>query len=144
MSYFLIRRGREDLAIRDLNGLSLETYIDLCIRYERTSELENLINTHGGQVVKEISGWGKEESGYSAISAIGLYFLGKDKIECVTKFVGQLISCGTDEVLVDAIKLATLIGALDQSGGGTLLQNVIDVVHRQHPDNQVPLVSIVN
>ena len=144
LSYFLIRRGREDLAIRDLNGLSLETYIDLCIRYERTSELENLINTHGGQVVKEISGWGKEESGYSAISAIGLYFLGKDKIECVTKFVGQLISCGTDEVLVDAIKLATLIGALDQSGGGTLLQNVIDVVHRQHPDNQVPLVSIVN
>eukprot|EP00984_Skeletonema_dohrnii_P024822 scaffold13966_cov110-Skeletonema_dohrnii-CCMP3373.AAC.7 len=143
LAHFLIRRGRADLAIRDLNGLSLETYIDLCIRYERTSELENLINTHGGQVVKEISSWGREEGGYSAISAIGLYMLGKDKIDCVTRLVGQLISCGTDEGLVDAIKLASLIGALDQNGGGALLQNVIDVVHQKHPDNQVPLVSIV-
>jgi len=144
LAHFLIRRGRADLAIRDLNGLSLQTYIDLCIRYERTSELENLINTHGLQVVKEISGWGREEGGYSAISAIGLYMLGKDKIDCVTRLIGQLISCGTDEVLVDALKLATLIRALDQSGGGILLQNVIDVLHQKHPDNQVPLVSIVN
>jgi hypothetical protein len=144
LAHFLIRRGRADLAIRDLNGLSLETYIDLCIRYERTSELENLINTHGGQVVKELSGWGREECGYSAISAIGLYMLGKDKIDCVARLVGQLINCGTDEVLVDALKLASLIRALDQSGGGILLQNVIDALHQKHPNNQVPLVSIVN
>ena len=144
LAQFLIRRGRADLAIRDLLGLSLETYIDLCIKYERTSELENLINTHGGQVVMEISGWGREEGGYSAISAIGLYMLGKNKIDCVTRLVGQLINCGTDEVLVDAIKLATLIGAQDQNGGGALLQNVIDVVHQKHPDNQMTLVSTVN
>lgn len=144
LAQFLIRRGRADLAIRDLNGLSLETYIDLCIKYERTSELENLINTHGGQVVMEISSWGREEGGYSAISAIGLYMIGKNKIDCATRLVRQLISCGTDEVLVDAIKLATLIGAQDQNGGSALLQNVIDVVHQKHPDNQLTLVSTMN
>lgn len=146
LAQFLIRRGRADLAIRDLNGLSLETHIDLCIKYERTSELESLITTHGGQVVKEISGWGREEGGYSAISAIGLYMLGKNEVDCVTRLVRQLISCGTDEVLVDAMKLATLIGALDQNenGGGALLQNVIDVVQQKHPDNQLALVSTVN
>ncbi|KAL7493210.1 hypothetical protein ACHAWT_002355 [Skeletonema menzelii] len=144
LAQFLIRRGRADLAIRDLNGLSLEVLIDLCIKYERTSELENLINTHGGQVVKEISSWAREEGGYSAISAIGLYMLGKNKIDCVTRLVGQLINCGTDEVLVDAIKLATLIGALDQNGGGTLVRSVIDYVNQKHPANQVTLVSSVN
>ena len=141
---FLIRRGRADLAIRDLNGLSLETYIDLCIRYERTPELENLISSHGGQVVKEISGWGRDDGGYSAISAIGLYMLGKNKIDCVKELVGHLISYGTDEVLVDAMKLATLIGAIDLSDGGALLQSVIKFVQQKYPDNQVPLVSIVN
>ena len=144
LCHFLIRRGRADLAIRDLNGLSLETFIDLCIKYERTPELENLISGHGGQVVKEISSWGRDEGGYSAISAIGLYMLGKNKIDCVKQLVGHLIDFGTDEVLVDAIKLATLIGALDHSGGGALLQSVIKYVQQKHPDNQVPLVNIVN
>jgi len=145
LAHFLIRRGRVDLAIRDLNGLSLETFLDLCIRFDRTAELENLVNTHGEQVVKEISGWGREESGYSAITAIGLYMLGKDKIDCATRLVGQLINCGSDEVLlVDALKLATLIGALDQNRGDMLLRKVINVLHQKHPNNQVPLVSTVN
>lgn len=141
LANFLIRRGRVDLALRDLNGLSLETYIDLCIRYERTAELENLVNSYTDQVVKEISAWGRKESGYSAISAIGLYMLGKDKIDCATKLVEQLICFGTDEVLVDAMKLATFIGALDQSRGDILLQKVTDTMQHKHPNNQVPLVS---
>ncbi|KAL7537679.1 hypothetical protein ACHAXR_007989 [Thalassiosira sp. AJA248-18] len=142
LAHFLIRRGHADLAISDLNGLSLETIIDLCMRYERTDELEHLLDAHGSEIIPEICDWGRESSEYSAFFAIAVYMLAKDKIECCIKLISQAAESGVSELLVDAMKLGTFISALDQPEGTALLREVMDAMN--FTDGQLALVNIVN
>mmetsp|Transcript_22443 Transcript_22443/g.48311 ORF Transcript_22443/g.48311 Transcript_22443/m.48311 type:complete len:1059 (+) Transcript_22443:1064-4240(+) len=146
LAHFLIRRGHVDLAINDLNGLSLESYIDLCMRYERTDELERLIDAHGSEVVHNISDWGRRgeaDGGYSAYFAIGMYMLGKDRIGCAKELVTRATESGVSELLVDAMKLATFISIADQPGGNALMQDLTNAMDF-NSNGQLALVNIVN
>ena len=144
LAEFLIRRGHADLAISDLNGLSLETYIDLCMRYERTDELEHLLLKHGSQIIPEISDWGRGvNDGYSAYQAIGMFMLGKDKIECTKKLIALATESGISELLVDAMKLGAFVTALDKNEGGELLNEVTNAMNFD-ANEQLALINIVN
>jgi len=145
LAHFLIRRGHVDLAISDLNGLSLETYIDLCMQYEYSDELEHLINAHGSRIIREICDWGRSEtnSGYSGYLAIGLYMLGIGKIECAKKLVNQGAESNVRELLVDAMKLATFVSAVDKPEGNALLQKVTHAIE-YNENGQLALVNVVN
>ena len=117
LAHFLIRRGYATLALRDLNCLSLETYIVLCMRYELTDELEHLLMyTHSPDVIQEISEWGRS-NGHSAFLSIGIYMLGKDKVDCVRRLIASAIDSGSAQLLVDSMKLANFVSALDKSEG---------------------------
>ena len=142
LAHFLIRRGHVDLALRDLNGLSLETYIDLCMRFERTGELEHLIYNHS-ELASEISDWGREENGNSAFLSIGIYLLGKGKVDCVKHLIAQAIESGLNELLVDAMKLSNFVAAVDQPEGNDLAQKVTSALHFDEKSRQVALVNNV-
>ena len=117
LAHFLIRRGYATLALRDLNCLSLETYIDVYMRYELTDELEHLlVYTHSPDVIQEISEWGRS-NGHSAFLSIGIYMLGKDKVDCVRRLIASAIDSGSAQLLVDSMKLANFVSALDKSEG---------------------------
>jgi len=145
LANFLSRRGFVDLAINDLNGLSLETYIDLCMRYEHTDELEHLIDTCGSDILNDICDWGRWEAfgGYSGYFAIGMYLLGKDKIGCARTLVIKATESGINELLADAMKLATFISVVDQAGGNALLQKVTHAMDF-NANVQLALANIVN
>ena len=122
LAHFLIRRGHVG-AISELNGLSLETYIDLCIRYERTDELVHLLGKHGSEIIAETCEWGRDY-GYSAFFLLGVYMLGKDKIECAKDMITKATVLGISELLVDAMKLATMVSVADETEGSALLLKV--------------------
>ena len=127
LAHFLIRRGHVDLAISELNGISLETYIDLCMRYDRTDDLVYLVNTRGPEIIPEFCDWGRDY-GSSAFFSLGLYMLGKGKIETTKKMISLATETGVSELLVDAMKLATIISVVDQPEGNALLQKVTDAM----------------
>lgn len=122
LAEFLIRRGHGDLVFcGDLDGLSLENYIDLCMRYDRTDELENLLESHGSEIILEICNWGRDDV-YSAFFLIGIYMLGKGKIDCTKRMIDTAAETGINELLVDAMKLSTFVSGADRNGGNDLSQ----------------------
>ncbi|KAL3765273.1 LOW QUALITY PROTEIN: hypothetical protein ACHAW5_000274 [Stephanodiscus triporus] len=141
LAHFLIRRGHVDLAISELNGLSLETYIDLCMRFERTDELVYLLGKRGSEVIPETCDWGRDY-GKSAFLSIGVYMLGKGKIECAKKMIAQAAEAGLCELLVDAMKLATFVSVVDQPEGSALIQKVTDAMDF-NINRQFALVNIL-
>jgi len=144
LAHFLIRRGHVDLAISDLAGLPLRTYIDLCIRYERTDELEHLINARGSEIVPEIADWARGEvnSGYSGYLAIGFYMLGNERFDCAKNLVSQAIESGIGVLLADGMKLSTFISAVDKPAGDALLQKITQTM-KFNRNGEVALVNII-
>lgn len=126
LAHFLIRRGHVG-AVSELNGLSLETYIDLCMRYERTDELVHLLGKHGSEIIAETCEWGRD-CGYSAYFLLGVYMLGKDKIECAKDMITHATVLGISELLVDAMKLATMVSVADETKGSALLLKVYEAM----------------
>ena len=127
LANFLIRRGHVNLAVSELNGLSLETYIDLCMRYERSDELLHLMSTRGSEVIPETCDWGSDY-GYSAFFSLGMYMLGKDHTECTKAMITQAVATRVGKLLVDATKLAAFVSVVDETEGSALLQKVIEAM----------------
>ncbi|KAL3781719.1 hypothetical protein ACHAWO_005803 [Cyclotella atomus] len=101
MAQFLIRRGRPDLAISDLDGLSVERYIDLCMLYDRADELEYLVVKEG-----------------PALS----------KLATAKKWTEYALNSGINEVISDAMKLALYISAADRAEGQELIRKASDAM----------------
>ncbi|KAL7510742.1 hypothetical protein ACHAXN_007641 [Cyclotella atomus] len=130
MAQFLIRRGRPDLAISDLDGLSVERYIDLCMLYDRADELEYLVVKEGPALVSQISNWkrGSLQGSYSVIFCLGIYFLGKSKLATAKKWTDYALNSGINEVISDAMKLALYISAADRAEGQELIRKASDAM----------------
>ncbi|KAL7469667.1 hypothetical protein ACHAXS_009923 [Conticribra weissflogii] len=128
IAHFLFRRGWTDLAINELSGLSMESYIDLCIQLDRFEELETLFNDNGTTLIHEICDWGRGDitGGYSAFFCICVYFLSRGKVECARKLTREAFSSEIDELRVDAMKLAAVIAVLDKNEGKILLEGIMD------------------
>jgi hypothetical protein len=143
LAQFLIRRGHADLVFcGDLDGLSLEAYIDLCMRYDRTDELENLIESQGSQIFTEISNWGRDGV-YSAFFLIGIYMLGKGRIDSTKRMIGIAADIGINELLVDAMKLATFVSGADRISGQNLSKKVIEAMDF-NSSSQLALLNVLN
>ncbi|KAL9186947.1 hypothetical protein ACHAXT_010667 [Thalassiosira profunda] len=143
LARFLIRRGHADMAIRDLSGLSLELYIDLCMLNLRTDELEHMINTHGLDLVLEIADWGRGmNETYSAFLAIGLHMIGQGRVEIAKKLIGWATESGVNELQVDAMKLARYLSESTPSEGGALLIKTAGAMDF-NADGQLAFVNVV-
>ncbi|KAL7487939.1 hypothetical protein ACHAW6_013521 [Cyclotella cf. meneghiniana] len=130
MAHFLIRRGRADLAISDLDGLSIESYIDLCMTHDHTDELEYLVEKDGSNLISQICNWkrGSPNGSYSAIFCLGVYFMGKGRMACAKKWTEIALNSGINAVVSDAMKLALFISAADRDEGNVLLKRAVDVI----------------
>jgi hypothetical protein len=142
MSHFLIRRGRVDLAISDLDGLSIETYINLCMIHSRTDELEYLIEKDGPALISQIHDWKRDNvnGSYSAIFCLGVYFIGKGRMSCAKNWTELCLKSGMNEVITDAMKLSLFISAADRAEGKELLARVSDAM-KFDSHGQMPFMS---
>ncbi len=142
LAQFLIRRGHADLVFNgDLDGLSIEAYIDLCMRYDRTDELENLIETQGSQIFSEISNW-RRDGVYSAFFFIGIYMLGKGRINSTKRMIDIAADIGIKELLVDGMKLATFVYGTDRIVGQNLSKKVIEAMDF-NSNSQLALLNVL-
>ena len=141
VAHFLIRRGHADLVFSDLNGLSLATHIDLCMKFERVDELHHLIDSHGSEIVDSICDCGND-GGYSDFLAIGLFMIGKRRIECVQKLIAEATETGVRELQMDAMKLSSFISVVDQPSGVAALQKVTEAMNAAN-ESGIALVNVV-
>lgn len=141
LSDFLIRRGHPDLAISELE-LSVERYIDLCMLYNHTDELEYLVEREGPALITQISDWkrGSINGSYSAIFCIGVYLLSQDRIPTAKKWVECAMNSGIDEVVSDAMKISLYISAADRPGGEELLKRASEVL-KLDPSGQIAFLG---
>lgn len=121
-----------DLSLR-LTGLSLETRVDICIRYEFTEQLEDIVVTYGVRGIRQID-WGRGvmgggSGGPSVLVCIGAYLLSQDKTDLVRGLATDcLASCGIDdgEGRKEAFVLASLLLTVDPVGGRRLIERAVD------------------
>jgi len=74
-----------------LQGLSLETIVDMCITWELTESLEQLIDTHGLERIQELDTDDNEGQQYGTLACIGTYLLSKGRLEFVRRLVSECL-----------------------------------------------------
>jgi hypothetical protein len=117
LASFLERRGTPELAI-ELPGLSLETILDMCMRYDYVDRLEKAIHEFGLDGFRAIDMgrgfsvgvFGREETGLSLIVYIGAYLLSHGRIELVRTIAAECITQGEKQ---DGLMLGLLINSSD-------------------------------
>jgi hypothetical protein len=139
LAYFLDRRGAADLAVEQLTGLSLETMVDLSLRYGLTDKLEELIRTYGvvgfhgidmGRGVS-VGILGPEEHGHSLVVSIGAYLLSQGRLELVQHLARECLALKNEVGTTEAFMLATLLLAVDPAEPRKILQ--ASVGEKQEP-----------
>ena len=79
---------------------------------------------------------------YSAFFLIGIYMLGKGKIDCTKRMIGVAAETGINELLVDAMKLSAFVSGADRLGGKDLSQKVIEAMDF-NSCNQLALMNVL-
>jgi hypothetical protein len=131
LATFLERRGAPELAIQ-LSGLSLETMIDICLRYGFTERLEEIIDTYGLDTIRKIDQGrgisfgmlGPEEHGHSLVVCIGAYLLSQGKAELVRRIATECLRSG-NAGKQEAFVLASLLLAVDQADARRLVKRAV-------------------
>jgi len=158
LANFVERRGAPDLAIK-LSGLSLETMIDMCLRYGFTERLEGIIDTYGLDTIRKIdqgrgvsSGMlGLEEHGHSLVVCVGAYLLSQGKAEVVRRIATECLRSG-ETGKHEAFVLASLLLAVDQADARRLVKRAVststkatdDVIDEMLPrDGEGAVMSLV-
>ena len=130
LAYFLDRRGAADLAVANLSGLSLETMVDLSLRYGLTDKLEELVQVYGVAGLRRIDMGrgvsvgilGIEEHGHSIVVCIGAYLLSQGRVELVQRLARGCLSMQNEEGTTEAFILASLLLAVDPGEPRKILQ----------------------
>ncbi|KAI2491925.1 hypothetical protein MHU86_22634 [Fragilaria crotonensis] len=139
LAYFLDRRGAADLAVAQLTGLSLETMVDLSLRYGLTDKLEELILTYGvvgfhgidmGRGVS-VGILGPEEHGHSLVVSVGAYLLSQGRLELVQHLARECLALKNEVGTTEAFMLASLLLAVDTAEPRKILQ--ASVGEKQEP-----------
>ena len=137
LANFLDCRGFPDMAIQ-LPGLSLETIIDLSLRYGFTDCLINSIELHGVKnfhmidMGRGVSGDGSQ----SVIVCIGVYLLAQGKGSFVLLMANACLSFG-ESGRREAFTLGTLLISIYPSDARELIERAIT----EHSSNSKPLVE---
>jgi hypothetical protein len=144
LAYFLDRRGAADLAVAQLKGLSLETKVDLLLRYDITDKLEELIRTYGivgfhgidmGRGVS-VGILGPEAHGHSLVVSIGAYLLlGQGRLELVQHLARECLVMENDVGTTEAFMLASLLLSVDPAELHKILQSAVGGKQEPLTDN---------
>jgi len=127
LARYLERRKSPELAIT-LSGLSLESIIDLSIKYSLTSALEDLIEEYGVTSIRQIDiANGGFDGGHSTIECVGAFLLSQGKPELVRRIASECIVLG-DQARKEAFFLASLLISIDPGDAKRLLKRSVGIV----------------
>ena len=125
LASFLERRGAPDLAVT-LPGLSLESTIDICIRYAFTDRIKEIVDNHSVVDLRSIDGKGASSSIFVGM-ALNLFANGQ--IDTVTRIASDLIALG-EEARSEGLLLAGLLVSAGAENADVLLDRAIDTTTR--------------
>lgn len=121
LANFLERRGVPDLALR-LGGISLETIIDVSMRYGFIDRLEEAVETYGLKglraidmsrgVSSNIFGSGPAGTNTSIVISVAAYLLSQGRIELVRRLATECLSSG-EVGKREAFVIASLLMSVD-------------------------------
>jgi hypothetical protein len=133
LATFLERRGHPSLALR-LPGLSLETVVDLSMKYGFVDRLEDVVETYGAQGLRSIdmgrgispSIFGPESTVQSVVVCVGAYLLAHGRVELTRRLATECLhSGGNEDGRKDAFSLATLLLHVDENDATRLIQRAV-------------------
>ena len=132
LAVFLERRGHPSLAL-SLPELSLESTIDLCMRFGYAGRLEEAVEEFGVKGLRAIdmsrgvaSGMlGPEMHSTSIVVCVGAYLLAHGKVELTRRLATELLRSGEDG-RKDAFVLATLLLTVDEEDASRLVARAVD------------------
>jgi WD40 repeat protein len=133
LAAFLERRGHVRLAIDQLAALSLETLIDVTMRYGMIDYLCELVEENGVKGISAIdfgrgmstSGmFGPESESNSLIVCVGAYLLAHGKAELVRRVTSELLR--TEEGKKDALLLASLLLHVNEPDATRLMSRAVE------------------
>eukprot|EP00536_Pseudo-nitzschia_multiseries_P008211 jgi/Psemu1/305562/fgenesh1_kg.205_\ len=134
LATFLERRGVPSLAL-NLNGISLERTIDLCMRYGFVDRLEEVVEVHGTDGIRAIDqSRGLSPSSLSLdigngatslLVCIGAYLLSYGRIELVRRIATECLAEG-EEGRKEAFWLAGLLLSVNEADSKRVLQRAVE------------------
>jgi len=133
LAIFLERRGAADMAV-NLQGLSLESTIDICIRYGMTDRLKDIVDTHSVIQLRAIDGGGRGGiASRSLLVGIALNLFANGHVDAVSRIASDLLGLG-DQGRAEGRLLAGLLVSAGTAGSDKLLTQAVGTL----PDGTVP------
>jgi hypothetical protein len=132
LANFLERRGRPEMAIQ-LPGLSLETMVDISMRFGYLDRLEEIIETFGASGLRLIdmgrgvapSLFGPELTTQSVVVCIGAYLLAHGRVELTRRLATECLRLG-EEGRKDALFLGALLLPVDEADANRLITRAVE------------------
>jgi hypothetical protein len=132
LANFVERRGFPGLALQ-LPGLSLETVVDMSMRYGFVGRLEEIVEDYGAKGLRAIdmgrgvaSGlFGPERDAHSLVVCIGGYLLAQGKVELTRRLATELLRTGEDGKK-DALFLSALLLSVDEADATRLMARAVE------------------
>lgn len=134
LATFLERRGVPEMAL-NLPGISLETIIDMSMRFGYVDKLEEVVEMHGLEGLRAIDMsrgfsaniFGPEEYGTSLVVCVGAYLLSFGRVELVRRLATECLASG-EEGKQEAFLLASLLLSVNFNDAKRVLQRSVDNV----------------
>ena len=148
LASFLERRGYPELALQ-LYGISLETIIDISMRYGYIDRLEDAVETYGVLGLRAIDMgrgvtpniFGQEEETWndapSVVVCVGAYLLAYGRIELARRLATECLRSG-EQGQRDALFLGALLLPVDESDATRLIQRAVmeDTTGQEQPTKE--------
>lgn len=132
LAFFLERRGVPELAL-ELPGISLETIVDMCMRYEYVDRLEEVVEEYGLSGLRAIDMgrgisvgvFGAEETGASLVVCVGAYLLSHGRVELVRRLATECLA-SAETGKRDAFMLASLLLSVNMNDSKRVIQRAVE------------------
>ena len=138
LAQFLDRRGVPGLALC-LEGISLETTIDLCMRYGFVDRLEEVVELYGLRGLRAIDcsrGFSESDASNgttSLVVCVGAYLLGFGRVELVRRLATECLASG-DEGRKEAFVLAGLLLSVNEQDSRRVIQRSVEDIDERNSD----------
>lgn len=134
MAQFLERRGYVDLALKYLPGISLETVVDLSMRYGDLPRLVEVVETFGARGLRAIDmGRGLSDNAFTGesnpqtvIVCVGAYLLGHGQIEVVRRLASECLRYDDEQGRKDAFFLGALMLPVNESDANRVISRAVE------------------
>jgi hypothetical protein len=131
LATFIERRGAPELALQ-LSGISLETIVDLCMRFCFVEELENIVEAYGLKGLRSIDMgrgvssniFGPEDYGASIVVCVGAFLLSYGRVELVRRLATECL-ISSDEGKREGFMLASLLLSVQGSDSKRVIERAV-------------------